>query len=327
MSDFVWTEELTGIALKNLEHSTWGVINPNDMLRAIEYIHRLGGGASSNEINELRESLGIKGNDFRQNLKHLGLVAVRADKAWEITIEPSQMGFYSGKNLAEIVAGLGIDSPQALSILGHNFILHARESLPFCCRLMDPGVPESYLREELVDHYIFNQKLNSFKFPNLIKNLTRFQVIKETEFGLLVKEAPPALTFYQITSAYLFLASYAVGRKVKSVDLQREVHNLLPRRREDYTVLGFERFPIEGWGKHQAWMSPESFKRLLEVGVVDPLCVARVLQQVTKDKLNPSCNLAEVALGQLLHKIKDDVKPYDGVPVDLSEVLDEFRVV
>ena len=142
----------------------------------------------------------------------------------------------------------------------------------------------------------------------------------------MVDHAPPVLSFYQITSSYLFLASNNVGRKVNSDDLQREVHSLLPNREEDYTVLGFDQFPIEGWGKHQAWMTPESFTRMLQIGLIDPLCIARILKNIVQDKTNPSNELAKLSLRQLKNKIINDVHNFRGDPINLPEVLQEFEL-
>ncbi|MCP4611718.1 MAG: hypothetical protein GY845_23660 [Planctomycetes bacterium] len=323
MTNFVWTEELTVYALSTLEHGTWAIINPHDMLNTIEKIQLNGGNVTSEEIDQIREDYQVKHEDFRLCLEHLGLIT-KFDGNCQITDEANRPGFYSGKELAEIIADLGPTSSQAINALGHNFILNAKESLPFCCLLLKPGVPKYYLRGELLNHYLFNQKLNSFKFDNLIDNLVRLGVVKKTEFGLTIGYAPPALTFFQIAKAYLFLASNVIGQKVNAGDLQYEIDCLLPSRDEDYTVLGFDQFPVEGWGKHQAWMPSESFIQLLKIGLIDPLCIARVLNVISKDETNPSKELAKLSLIQLKNKIIDDVRKFRSEPVNLSEILCEF---
>lgn len=329
MYDFIWTEELTTFALLNLKHSTWAIINPLDMLRAVDRIEQKEGKISQHEFAQLeKEYGGNKSKNFRLALGHLKLVTkTEQEGSYELTQERDSPGFYSGKELGRLIKDVGIADPQPLNILCHNFILHARESLPFCCYLMVPGIPKDYLKKELLDRYVFNQKLNEFKIHNLLNYLIRFEVIKETETGLIVGHAPSALTFYKITSAYLFLASSQVGSKVNASDLQREVDNLLPNRDEDYKVLGFEKFPVEGWGKHQAWITPETFTRFLQIGLVDPLCVARVLQTICRDEKHPSRTLAETALRQLRNEIMDDVKNFrgrSGTPINLRDVLKEF---
>jgi len=326
MSDFVWTKELTAYALSNLEHATWAVINPHDILRTIERIQQGGGKATSDEFNQIRNDLGVDRNDFRYSLLRLELLTESSDGSWYLTDEPSRLGFYSGKELAAIIEDCGIGNPRNLNILGHNFTLHARESLRFCCCLREPGVPKNYLRTELVNHYVFNQKLNPAKFDFLLKNLIRFDVIKEIELGYVVKYAPPVLTFYCIAKAYFFLALNKVGGKVNAADLQRDVHSLIPNREEDCTVLGFEQFPIEGWGRYQAWMTPKSFEQLLHIGLIDPLCIARILQTIVRDKKNPSQDLAHSTLGQLKKKILEDVGKFGEDPINLREVLQEYEV-
>ena len=325
MSDFVWTEEFTVDALSNLEHGTWAIFNPQDIFRAIEQIQQGGGKATKLEFDQIRMDLGVDFYDFRDILVNLELLT-KSDGSWHLTDKPSRPGFYSGKELAASIEDCGIDNSWNLNILGHNFTLYVRESLPFCCKLMRPGVPKDYLETVLTDHYVFNQKLNQFKFDNLLRILKKLDVIEETEKGFVVKHAPPALTFYYIASEYFFLALNNVDVKIKADDLLREVHNLIPNRKEDFTVLGFERFPIEGWGENQAWMTPQSFEQLLHIGLIDPLCIARILQTIVRDKKNPSQDLAHSTLKQLGKRILDHVEGFRGEPINLPEVLREYEV-
>ena len=152
-------------------------------------------------------------------------------------------------------------------------------------------------------------------------------MIEESKHGLVVKHAPPALTFYTIIDAYFFLVSNKVGSGVNADDLQREVHNRIPYREEDYAVLGFDQFPVEGWGKRQAWMTSEAFKHILHIGLIDPLCIARILQNIVQDNNNSSQDLARSTLRQLQMKILDDVKKFKGEPINMSEVLQEYEVI
>ncbi len=329
MNNFLWTEEHTVDALKNLEHSTWADINPPDMLRTVERIQQKGGKISQEEFAQLSDEFGgTNVENFRGALRYLRLLKKNEeDGTYELTQKQDYFGFYSGEELAGVIKDVEIISPQALNILGHNFIFHAREALPFCCSLMEPGVPKDYLKREFENHYVFNQKLNEFKFENLIKNLINFKIIKEVMSYIVLEHSPLALIFYQIASSYLFLASNKVDHKVDAGDLQREVYNLLPNLEEKYSVLGFDRHPIEGWGKNLAWMTSESFTRLLRLGLIDPLCIARVLQQIVQDIRNPSNMLAKSALRQLKKKILDDVKKFKGDPINLPEILQEYEVL
>ncbi len=329
MTDFLWTEQLTSDALKTLEHSTWAVINPEDALHAIDRIQLKSGGFTSDEFKMLADEFGgNKSENFKGALGQLKLIKYNEEtETYELTRVKANPGFYSGQELANLIKDVGIPNPQLLTILGHNFLLHARESLPFCCFLMTPGVPKDYLKNELVDSYLFNQKLNSFKFDNLLRYLIQFNIIQKTESGcLVVKNAPPSLTFFKIAREYFFLASNTVGRLVNAGDLQREVDSLLPNREEDYTVLGFDKFPVEGWGRHQVWMTGESFGSMLHLGLIDPLCIARVLRQIAQDNENPSSELAKSSMNAMKDKILVDVRSFKGDPTNLQEVLNEFEI-
>ena len=324
MSDFVWTEELTEFALRDLKHATWAYINPGDMLRAVEYIHKNGGAISKEDSDELRDSLALKNDDFRLYLQHLRLLREdNTEDVFELTMVPApegRPGFYTGRRLGEVIRDLGIASDQAKHILGHNFVLHAREALSFCSKLMPPGLNEEYLKEELLDHYVFNQKLNPFKFDNLIKNLKGFGVVKGGDRGLVIYHAPPVLCFYQMASTYFYLSDSKVCHKVDAKGLLREVENIIPQRDENYSALGFDRFPIEGWGKHQAWMTPESFSRMLEIGLVEPERVFKIIQGISSDNNNPSSESAKSAAARLNIALWNQAKKFKGEPIGIDEI-------
>ena len=117
--------------------------------------------------------------------------------------------------------------------------------------------------------------------------------------GLVIDHAPPALSFYQMGSSYFYLSDAKVRHRVDANGLLREIENIIPQRDENYSALGFDRFPIEGWGKHQAWMTPESFSKMLQVGLVEPERVFKILQGISNDKTNPSCESAKSAVQRL----------------------------
>ena len=200
-------------------------------------------------------------------------------------------------------------------------MLHAREGLSFCGRLCDPGMPKDFLRDTMQDHYVFNQKLNSFKFDNLIRNLMSFGVIKDGDCGLIIDRAPPVLTFYQITSSYFFLSGGKVNCKVDAKDLLRQVDRVIQHRDEDYSVLGFKQFPIEGWGKHQAWMTPESFSKILEIGLVETKTIALILLEIARDEANPSRDLARNAASRIKDALLTQLKKFKQEPIGYEEVV------
>ncbi len=74
MNNFHWNNELTAYAMRAIEHSTWAVINPQDMLRAILKIHEMGGEATTSDLQAIREDLGVKNDDFRNTLSTSNLL-------------------------------------------------------------------------------------------------------------------------------------------------------------------------------------------------------------------------------------------------------------
>lgn len=328
MIDFVWTDKHTEAAKRIMKHSTWGVISPPDMLRAVKDIYDRGGIISKEEYIKLSNIYGGNRNDnFQSALIQLYMVRANEDNSYEFTKVGENRGFYSGNELARRIDDVGLINRQTLDILGHNFLLYARESLPLCCQLMQPGIPKNYLEHEYVDQYVFNQKLNKFKFDNLIRILISFDIIEENpHFGLVIKHAPPALTFYHMACSYFFLSSNKIGNEVDAKDLEREVHSLLKVLNDDYTVLGFNKHPIEGWGKRLAWITPESFEQLLDVGLIDPLTIARILKTILRNDQNLSQSLARTVLVQLKQLILDDITTFRGEPINLTEVLQEFEI-
>jgi hypothetical protein len=321
-----WNDELTVYAMRAIEHSTWAVINPQDMLRAILKIHEMGGEATTNDLQAIREELGVDNDDFRQNAKHLELIELTESGAWRLSSEPKRPGFYSGKQLADVTSDLGIGSSRPLHIIGHNFLLHAPESLSFCEHLLAPGRPKSFLKSELLNHYVFNQNINAFKFDGLITNLKQFGVIDDCKHGFKVVHSPPALTFFKIASAYFFLTSDNVGSRVASSDLMFEVDSVIPQRDEDYSVLGFRKFPVEGWGKHQSWMQNDAFTNFLALRLIEPVRIARILNQIAKNESGNTRELVVHTLQRLGTALIEDTRSFKVAPLNLHEVIKNFEL-
>jgi len=327
MNNIEWTEEHTDYAKEVMKQGTWAVINPTDILRAIKDIHQLGGIISGEKYLELSEDYGGNENqNFRSALENLNITKKNNDGLYEFTQNGRKLGCYSGRELASVVEDLGVSSPQALNLLGHNFLLHAPESLSFCCQLNPIGIPKEVIKHDLLDHYLFNQKLNEFKIDNLFHILAYFNVIEEKKLGYGIKNAPPALTYYYMVSYYLFLASNKVGSEVDAKDLKRAVDFLMPNRIEDYRVLGLHNHPIEGWGLRLAWMKTESFNRLLQVGLISPLSIARILRNIIKDDNNPSQKYAYETLKTLKNEVLKNASRFRGEPLNFTEVLREFEI-
>lgn len=323
MSDFKWTEELTEFSLNSVKHATWAASNSGDMLRVVDCFQEKGGEVTAEEKQQIFQELGgLKNKDVFDFLCHTQLIT---ESKLGLTTGPEpedRPGFYTGQKLGEVIRDLGVASPQAKDIVGHNFIFHARESLSFCGRLMPPGLTKHYLKDTLLDHYVFNQKLNSFKFDNLIQILIGLGVLKEGDYGLVVGHAPPAMTFYQMASSYFYLSGWNVSHKVRARDLLREVDSIIPNRSEDYSVLGFNQFPIEGWGKHQCWVTPESFARMLEIGIIEPKDIAKILQRIVRNEKNPSCECAKIAAGKIKRELLTQIEKFTGgPPIGYDEVV------
>lgn len=325
MSDFIWTEELTNFALRNVKHATWAVCNCGDMQRIVERLQVNGGAIKNEERPILVDELGVQHNDVFDMLKHLRLVNVTEDETELTTVsEPGDRpGFFLGSRLGELIEDLGIDSPQGTHVLGHNFLMHAREGLSFCSKLLPPGLPKAYLKEQLLDHYVFNAKLNSFKFDNLIRMLMEFGVVQQGTCGLVIKHAPPVLTFYQMVSSYFYLSGWRVNYKIDARSLFREVNNIIPQRDEDYAALGLDQSPIEGWGRHQAWMTPSSFSKMLEIGLIETSAIVKILQNIIRDGSDSSRAMARSAATSIKRALLEDLTSFGNQkPIGCGEVID-----
>jgi hypothetical protein len=65
---------------------------------------------------------------------------------------------------------------------------------------------------------------------------------------------------------------------------------------------------------------------MLEMGLIEPKCVAHILQRIVRDKRDLSSEKAESALEQLRIKLLDDVKGFRGDPVDLGRVVRQYEI-
>jgi hypothetical protein len=148
-----------------------------------------------------------------------------------------------------------------------------------------------------------------------------FGVIKEGGCGYIIDRAPPVLTFYQITSSYFFLSGGKVNCRVDAKDLLRQVDRVIQQRDEDCSVLGFKQFPIEGWGKHQAWMTPESFSKLLEIGLVETKTIALILSEIARDEANPSRDLAKNAASRIKDALLKQLEKFKSKPIGYDEIV------
>jgi len=326
MEKLKWNEQLTDLAKANLRHQSWAFFNPNDMLIAVQEIIRSENAYKISQVDELVDKVGTENKDFIDQLVGFGFVTTgynsEGESVYTLTSEPDRKGCFSGNYIGRIVNEEGISSSEALHVLGHNFLMSARESLAFCEQLKPPGISEGDLKERFVNTWIFNNKLNPFKFQNLIKILVSLDIIHKGEYGYMVKYMPASLFFYCITERYLLEADYVVGAKIEAGDLILYVNRFLPEkehRSDDFAELGLTKFPYEGWNKYKTWMSIESFQGLLSTGLVRPISMARIITRLA----NNGDEQAQVAMDEMRECLENE-HTFKTDPKNWSEVQREF---
>ena len=109
--------------------------------------------------------------------------------------------------------------------------------------------------------------------------------------------------------------------RVDAKDLLRQVDRVIPQRDEDYSVLGFEQFPIQNWGKHGAKMTRESFSKMLEIGLVETGTIALILSEIVRDEANPSRDLAKNAASRLKDALLKQLEKFKPEPIGYEEVV------
>jgi len=331
MSTFEWDDELTDLAIKNQTHQSWAVAKPADMLKAIRIISQSAGGYPSTSREELRAAVGTDHFDFLDRLAQFGFVIEQPDSqaqlAYFVSKTPQSPGYHTGEFLVNLARNYGAQSPDALAVIGHNFILGARESLEFCAALQRPGMTRESLEKRFLNHLVFNNKLNSHKCPNLFRFLTQLGVIEEAEGLYRLGHSPAPLTFYCMVERYLLEANYLIETRVNAADQECYLDRLLPggtNRDMRYEFLGLSKFPFEGWGKYDTWLTGAGFRELLRIGLIHPLSVAKVLTKLSSD---PNCETrdgAQRGIEKLREKLVTDTEsePVWEMPL---EGLDEWR--
>lgn len=307
-----WSEELTDLAIKNQTHKKWAVTNPADMLKCLRMIGEKESGYPISSKEELRAAVGTDNYDFLDRLRGFGFVCERIDdqgiEVFFPSKDPQFPGFRTGEFLATLIRDHGINNPDALDVIGHNFILVAQVSLEFCAAMQRPGLKKDALKTRFLNHLVFNNKLNSFKFDNLLEFLIDLGIIEEEKpHGLFrISHSPSPLTFYCMTERYLLEADYEVGNRVNAGDLECYLDRVLPpagdKRDMKFENIGLSRFPFEGWGKYDTWLTNAGFYELLKLGLIHPLSVAKVVKKLVND---PRCESREVAQ-QGIMKIREN---------------------
>jgi hypothetical protein len=329
MNALKWDAELTELAIKNQTHQSWAVSKPADMLKALRMI----ADNPKTSKEELTQAIGTDKADFLDRLKGFGFVDEGSDNhenaVYAVSTKSLSKGFHTGEFLVDLIRKHGIHTPDAHAVIGHNFILGARESLEFCAALQRPGLTKNALKNRFLNHLVFNNKLNPFKFDNLFKFLAALGVIEEAGGLYVIGHSPSPLTFYCMADRYLLEANYVVGTRVNAGDQECYLDRLLPfdsKREMRFDLLGLSKFPFEGWGKYDTWLTETGFRELLSVGLIHPLSVAKVLSKLAADPNCESRDAAQRGFTKLRDKfVKDtDTKPVWDLPL---EGLDEWRRV
>jgi hypothetical protein len=334
MNALKWDDELTELAIKNQTHQSWAVSNPADMLKALRMIADRSGGYPKTSRDELKAAVGTPNFDFLDRLLGFGFIYERPDSQG-ITVyapsrEPRSPAFHTGEFLMDLVRNYGINTPDGLAAIGHNFILGARESLEFCAALQRPGLTKDALKKRFLNRLVFNNKLNPFKFDNLFQFLSELGLIEESEKLYRIAHSPAPLTFYCMVERYLLEANYIVETRVNATDQVCYLDRLLPvepsRREMRFEFLGLSRFPFEGWGKYDTWLTVAGFRDLLRVGLIHPLSVAKVLSKLLSDSYSVSQSAARRGFAKIRDRFVSDTDTH--LVWDLPiEGLDEWRRV
>jgi hypothetical protein len=329
MDTFHWDEDLTDLALKNQTRQSWATTNPADMLKALRMIADRAGGYPETAKEELRAAVGTRARDnfdFLDRLRGFGFVCEQKDGQGNTFFvpskEPQSPGFRTGELLVILMRDHGIHTPDGLVVIGHNFILGARESLEFCAALQRPGSTKDALKLRYLNHLVFNNKLNSFKFDNLFKFLVEIGLIEEVDGLIRIGHSPAPLTFYCMVERYLLEADYEVGIRVNTADQVCYLDRLLPpvgsKRDMRFESLRLSKFPFEGWRGYDSWLTSSGFRELLNIGLIHPLSVAKVLSKLAS---NPNCESGDAAqrgMTRIREKfVKDTItKPVWELPLE-----------
>ena len=251
MSTFTWDDELTDLAIKNQTHQSWAVSNPADMLKAVRIIADKAGGYPETSREELRAAVGTKNVDFLDRLEGFGFVDERQDNHGHFLYVASTYldlrDIHTGEFLVNLIRNHGMHTPDALAVIGHNFILGARESLEFCAALQRPGVTKDALKTRFLNHLVFNNKLNPFKFDNLATFLSELGIIEEKDGLCKIALSPAPLTFYCMVERYLLDANYTIETRVNASDQECYLDRLLPTGGKRETRFEPPQMETRGW--------------------------------------------------------------------------------
>ena len=143
-------------------------------------------------------------------------------------------------------------------------------------------------------------------------------MIEEVEGLFKVGHSPVPLTFYCMAERYLLEADYVIETRVNAADQECYLDRLLPlgnNRDMRFESLGLSKFPFEGWGRYDTWLTGSGFRELLLIGLIHPLSLAKVLAKIAADSDCESRVAAEQALARIREKfVKDTVGDADAKP-------------
>ena len=126
-------------------------------------------------------------------------------------------------------------------------------------------------------------------------------------------------------------ADYAIETRVNAADQECYLDRLLPvgnKRDTRFESLGLSKFPFEGRGNYDTWLTGSGFRELLHIGLIHPLSVAKVLAKIASDSNFESCAAAQRGFAKMRDKFLKDIPPRPiGVWDPPLEGLDVWRRV
>ena len=96
-------------------------------------------------------------------------------------------------------------------------------------------------------------------------------------------------------------------------------------RSENHSVLALSKPPLEGWGGHSCWLTPESFRKILAIGLVNPTSVANILCKISCSENEEQKRNAKETLKLLKLNLQKECTSFKTKPVNLDETLEKFE--
>jgi len=329
METITWNDDLTKLVKMNLGHQSWQTIATKDMLIACKFIEDNPGVPKDEVEKQLKQELRVGNTNGLRLLE--GLYFLESADFYKLSETPTDSNrnyYYTGKELHKVILEDSLSSDDAVCFIAHNFMLIARESLELCDYLTTAGVTKQVLREKFENHLVFTNKLNPFKFDNILDVLVNLKILTKEGDRYTILYSPAPLTFYCMIEKYLAESNYSVGARISCDDIKLGLDMCLPKddkRSENYKKLSLSKNPLEGWeSPHYCWMTPESFQEILKIGLIHPTSVAKILCKITLGSDKDKVNIAKKALEELKQDLVEKCKKFHSPFVGFDKILKEF---